>query len=61
MVGGIRFIVPNKSGATMKDVTIRDCDVRNVAHTGIKLNGVIVNLKIHDNTIYKVGGPGYAV
>ena len=55
---GIRFIVPNKSGATMKDVTIRDCDVRNVAHTGIKLNGVIVNLKIHDNTIYKVGGPG---
>jgi len=54
---GIRFLSKNKN-AFIKDVRIESCEVQNVGHTGIKVNGQIDNLKIYDNTVFKTGGPG---
>lgn len=57
---GIRFIVHSEN-AILKDVTISDCTVFNVAHTGIKLTAKknhLLNVKIYNNQVSKTGGPG---
>lgn len=57
---GIRLWNQNKQ-AVFEEVTIRDCEVRNVGHTGIKVNGrrkSINDLKIHNNKVLEAGGPG---
>jgi hypothetical protein len=53
---GIRFLV--KKSATLKKITIQNNTIENVAHTGIKINGSIRDLKLINNTVYKTGGPG---
>lgn len=55
---GIRFLIPKKTGGKLVGALIQDCDVSHVGHTGIKINGVIDDLKIYNNKIYKTGGPG---
>ncbi|WP_044207883.1 right-handed parallel beta-helix repeat-containing protein [Flammeovirga sp. OC4] len=57
---GIRFLSKNKEGQ-IQNITIRDCEVSNVTHTGIKVNGKGRNIKdvsILNNRIFKTGGPG---
>lgn len=57
---GIRVLSRNKK-AQIHNITIDSCDVSNVAHTGIKVNGSnksIKNLKIINNSVFKAGGPG---
>jgi hypothetical protein len=54
---GIRFLIKAKQ-SKIKDVMIQSCDVANIGHTGIKINGFIDNLKIYDNKVFKTGGPG---
>lgn len=57
---GIRFI--NKTAnAVMSDVTVSDCVVQNVAHTGIKFTTPrpgIRNLQVLRNHVLESGGPG---
>jgi hypothetical protein len=57
---GIRFI-NRKQGAEMKGITVQDCQVENVAHTGIKLTGrdqSLRDINIINNRVTKTGGPG---
>lgn len=57
---GIRFI-NRVEGAILKDIQIEQCQVSNVAHTGIKFTGrnrSITDLKIYDCKVLKSGGPG---
>ncbi len=53
---GIRFIVKKK--ARLNHVLVENNHVENVAHTGIKINGQIDDLKVYKNKVYKTGGPG---
>ncbi len=57
---GIRFMV-NSSAATMKDIVVRDCEIRNVSHTGLKLtaptNGM-QNVTVQRLRVENSGGPG---
>lgn len=57
---GIRFMV-NSSAATMKDILVRDCEIRNVSHTGLKFtaptNGM-QNLTVQRLRVENSGGPG---
>jgi len=57
---GIRFMV-NASGAVMRDISIVDCQIENVSHTGLKFtapsNG-LENLNIQRVKIMNSGGPG---
>ena len=57
---GIRFIV-NSSAATMKDIVVRDCEIRNVSHTGLKFtaptNGM-QNVTVQRLRVENSGGPG---
>ena len=58
---GIRFIVTNGSNAVMDDVKVESCDISKVSHTGLKLTGPkesIQNMKLINNKITDVGGPG---
>lgn len=57
---GIRFInrVPS---ALIKNVVVSNCQVYNVAHTGIKFTGrgqSILNPHVFNNQVNKTGGPG---
>ena len=55
---GIRFINTTE-GATLNDLSVANCLVENVAHTGIKFTGRNLNgVKVYDNKIYRTGGPG---
>lgn len=57
---GIRFIVDSEN-AIFKNLEIRNCIVKNVAHTGIKFTarkGKIVDIKVYNNQVIKTGGPG---
>ncbi|WP_430814967.1 right-handed parallel beta-helix repeat-containing protein [Carboxylicivirga sp. RSCT41] len=57
---GIRLI-NRTNGAVLKHMTIENCHVENVGHTGIKATGgknSIVNLKLYNNTVTQTGGPG---
>jgi hypothetical protein len=57
---GIRFMV-NSSAATMKNVTVKDCVITNVSHTGLKFtaptNG-IQNVTVQRLRVEHSGGPG---
>ncbi len=57
---GIRVI--NKiEGALLKGIIVESCEVRNVAHTGIKFtaaNRTIQDIKLYGNTVEETGGPG---
>jgi hypothetical protein len=57
---GIRFI-NNTENAFMENIKIEGCEISNVSHTGLKLTGgkeSIQNIKILNNRVTDVGGPG---
>ncbi|MCP3930762.1 MAG: right-handed parallel beta-helix repeat-containing protein [Bacteroidetes bacterium] len=57
---GIRFINRTKD-AVLKDMNVFSCEVKNVAHTGIKFTGgnhSIQNIRVYENRILETGGPG---
>lgn len=57
---GIRFI-NQTPGATLADISVLSCEVKNVAHTGIKFTGreqSIHDIRVYDNRVLETGGPG---
>lgn len=57
---GIRFI-NQTNHAILKNLMVKDCVIKNVAHTGIKFtsNGQhIIDIKVYGNRVLKTGGPG---
>lgn len=57
---GIRFI-SDRDDAVLQNLTVEDCDVRNVSHTGIKFTGQkqnIRNVTVSGNKVVETGGPG---
>jgi len=57
---GIR-VINSTTDAVIKGITIESCEVRNVAHTGIKFTGrekSITEVRISDNKVIETGGPG---
>lgn len=57
---GIRFL-NTIEGAVLKDLGIYNCEVKNVAHTGIKFTGrnqSIHNIEVYNNRVIQTGGPG---
>ncbi len=57
---GIRFI-NNTDNASIKDITVAYCEIKNVSHTGIKFtakNHGIENIKVYNNKVIETGGPG---
>jgi len=57
---GIRVINSNEN-ATIKDITILNSTVKNVAHTGIKFTGKnrnIKNITVENCEVIETGGPG---
>lgn len=57
---GIRFLVTS-AGAVMRDISIADCQIANVSHTGLKCtapsNG-LQNVEVQRVQITDTGGPG---
>ncbi len=57
---GIR-VINSTENAVLKDILVESCEVKNVAHTGIKFTGrnkSIHNIKLYNNTVTETGGPG---
>ncbi len=58
---GIRALSTSE-GSQIDNLTVRDCHITNVSHTGIKINGhrntPINNLLVEDCSTINVGGPG---
>ena len=57
---GIRFISENPSGQ-LHHLSVKQCNITNVGHTGIKLSGKnhnIVDFEISHNVLTRTGGPG---
>jgi len=57
---GIRFINQTK-GAVLSDLTVESCEIKNVAHTGVKFTGKeksIHTIKVCNNQVTETGGPG---
>ena len=57
---GIR-VINQTDGAYLKDILIENCQVENVAHTGIKFTAShlsISDIRVLNNTVSKTGGPG---
>lgn len=57
---GIRFIV-GSAQARMRQITVTDCRIENVNHTGLKFTGPVDSIqavKVDRVTILNVGGPG---
>ena len=57
---GIRVINSNEN-AIIKDITIKNCHIENVSHTGIKFTGKnrnIKNIVVENCKVIKTGGPG---
>ena len=57
---GIRFI-NHSDEALMRDITIRNCTISNVCHTGLKFtarNECIKQIRVDDLRVFDVGGPG---
>lgn len=57
---GIR-VINNHPEAILSGVSIRNCDISNVSHTGIKFSALkwnIKNVDIYGNDVYMTGGPG---
>ena len=60
---GIRLINNNKE-AIIKDVFIKNCQINNVSHTGIKFTGKnhnIKNIVIENCKVLETGGPGIQI
>ena len=60
---GIRFI-NTVEGAQLNDLTVSQCTVENVAHTGIKFTGKQHNINrfmLMHNVLTRTGGPGIQV
>jgi len=59
---GIRFI-NTLEGASIEDIKVQDCLVKNVAHTGIKFTSKtskygLRNISVENNKVIETGGPG---
>ncbi len=57
---GIRFINRTES-AVFKELVVKDCVIKNVAHTGIKFTSRghnIQDIKVYRNRVVQTGGPG---
>lgn len=57
---GIR-VINQQEQALVEDILVENCQVENVAHTGIKLTGRnknIQNIKLYGNLVSFTGGPG---
>lgn len=57
---GIRFINQTQ-GAILSGLTVESCEIRNVAHTGLKFTGndkSIHTIKVYNNRVTETGGPG---
>ena len=57
---GIR-VINSVENASLRDILIESCEVKNVAHTGIKFTGrnkSIHNIKVYNNKVSETGGPG---
>jgi len=57
---GIRFI-NNTDGAILRNLKIENCEIQNVAHTGLKFtakNKGIENISVVNNRVIQTGGPG---
>lgn len=57
---GIRFLNNNKA-SFLSDLRVQNCEIDNVAHTGIKFSGVnenIKNVQVLNNKVTHTGGPG---
>ncbi len=57
---GIRFMNRTEN-ANFKDVTVQNCNISNVSHTGLQLNGKVGSIeqvKLLSNKITNSGGPG---
>jgi hypothetical protein len=61
---GIRFY-NQIANATLKQISVKNCSVSNVGHTGIKMTGgsgnYIDSIDVENNTISQVGGPGIQI
>lgn len=60
---GIRFI-NNTEGAILKNLSVLNCTIKNVAHTGIKFTSRgqnIYDVKVYNNRITGTGGPGMQI
>jgi hypothetical protein len=61
---GIRFY-NQIANATLKQVSVKNCNITNVGHTGIKINGgsgnYIDSIEVSNNVITQVGGPGMQI
>ncbi len=53
---GIRFMTSGKS--KLKNISVTNTTVIDVAHTGIKFTGSLDEVNVHHNIVYKAGGPG---
>ncbi len=57
---GIRFI-NQTDGALLQNLKVEDCEISNVAHTGLKFTGKgksIENISVLNNRVTETGGPG---
>lgn len=57
---GIRFINQTE-GALLQNLKVEDCEISNVAHTGLKFTGKgksIENISVLNNRVTETGGPG---
>jgi hypothetical protein len=57
---GIRFINQTE-GALLENLKVEDCEISNVAHTGLKFTGKgksIENISVLNNRVTETGGPG---
>ncbi len=57
---GIRVINSNMD-AIIKDISIKNCEIKNVSHTGIKFTGknrTIQNIEVINCKVLETGGPG---
>lgn len=57
---GIRFINQTE-GALLQNLKVEDCEISNVAHTGLKFTGKgksIENISVLNNGVTETGGPG---
>ncbi len=57
---GIKFLITSTS-ATMRNIQIRDCEIENVSHTGLQLNGPhegLRDIEVQNVKVSHTGGPG---
>lgn len=60
---GIRFMNRTKD-AVLEGLTVDSCEIKNVAHTGIKFTAnkrSIRDIKISNNRVFETGGPGIQI